>query len=180
MQQFAQGFVYGTGAALNVSLGWIPDRVEFFNVTDGTPFNVGFPSKKKMAFSGGGTNEIKAGHKIIGATSGATAKVLQVLADTGTWAGGDAAGTLILDADSETGTFESETIYYEGSDGTDDATGAATTDSGYDSDTEIATDTGISAYLGTEAANTKGFTLATAVSVNAKLFAWSAWRDAGL
>jgi len=178
MQECKTGFVYGTGAALNVICGFIPERVEFFNVTDGDIFNVGFPAYKKMAFTSGGTNEIKVGDKIIGTTSGATAIVLFVLADTGTWAGGDAAGTLILDAASETGTFASESIYASDSSGTNDATGAATTNTGYDSDTEIATNTGISPYLGTEAGYGFGFTVATAVSENAKLFAWTAWRSA--
>ena len=177
MQNFASGWAYGTGAALNVQVGWIPDRVEVFDVTNGTLFNVGFPSRTKMAFTSGGTNEIKAGHWLIGATSKARARVMAVLADTGTWAGGDAAGTIILDAEGATGTFESESVYYEGSSGTDDATGALDTNTGYDSDSEIATDTGISAYDGTEAANSKGFTLATAVSVDATLLAWSAWRN---
>jgi hypothetical protein len=33
--QFAYGTVTGTGAAINVELGWLPDRVEVFNYTDG-------------------------------------------------------------------------------------------------------------------------------------------------
>jgi len=174
--QFKSGFVYGTGAAINVEVGFVPSRVETINLTDGTPINIGFPSIKTMAFTSGGTNEIKAGHKIIGASSGATATVVAVLADTGTWAGGDAAGTLILSAETETGTFTSESIYYEGSSGTNDATGAATANQGVDVDTEVASDTGLSAYLGSSASNSKGFTLASAVSTDAKLIAWSAWR----
>ena len=158
MEQFKSGFVYGTDAVLNVETGWIPDRVEVYNVTDGDVKNVAFPSIKTMAFTSGGVNEVKAGHKIIGATSGATAQVLDVLADTGTWAGGDAAGTLILDADTEVGTFQTEAIYYDGSPLLDDASGAATVTPGYDVDTEVAADNdAVYAYKGTEATNSKGF-----------------------
>ena len=36
MNQFKQGQVTGAGAAINVSLGWVPDYVKVFNITDGT------------------------------------------------------------------------------------------------------------------------------------------------
>ncbi len=178
MESYKRDFFYGTGADINIQLGWIPDRVEIFNFTDGSPALVGYPSAKVMAFTGGGTNELKAGHKIIGATSGATATVLKVMADTGTWAAGDAAGNIIIDSDTETGTFTSESIYYEDSDGTDDATGAATANMGYDSDTEVGSFTNITPYLGTAAGNNKGFTLLLAASTNAKMFIYTAWREA--
>ncbi len=183
-ESFKRGFFYGTGGAINLELGWIPDRVEIFNYTDGTPFVVGFPSAKVVPFSGGGesdntdNSEIKAGHTIIGATSGATAVVLAVLTDTGSWEGEDAAGNIIIDADTETGTFASENVYYDGSDGTDDATTTASVEMGYDSDTEIAANTDISAYLGTQGANNKGFTVATGSSTNAKMFVYTAYREA--
>ena len=34
------GTVTGTGAAINISLGWIPDRVEVVNVTDGDTVDI--------------------------------------------------------------------------------------------------------------------------------------------
>ena len=178
MQTVKTGFAYGTGAALNVSLGKVPDVVSVTNVTDGDVINWGYPSSVTMAFTSGGTNQIKAGDTIIGATSHATARVKQVLADTGTWAGGDAAGTLILDAESVTGTFASEAIYAQGSSATDDATGAAIGTPGQDIDTEVASDTGISAYLGVAGGATRGFTIATGISEDAKLLVWTAWFDA--
>lgn len=178
MPDFKSGFFYGTGADINIECGFIPDAVLLANVTDGTPMIYANPSVKKMAFTSGGTNEIKAGHTIIGATSGATARVRQVLADTGTWAGGDAAGTLILDADSVVGTFTSESIYYDGSSGTNDATGAAISATGQDIDTEVATNTNVTAYLGSAATYSKGFTVLAAASTDAKLFSYSAWRRA--
>ena len=175
MTQIKTGFVYGTGAAKNVPVGFIPDFVILINHTDGDVFNFAMPAFRPMAFSSGGANEIKDGHWIVGATSGARARVVKVLADTGTWAGGDAAGTLILDAKTIEGTFGSEAIYIEGGTSTDDATGAAIGTIGVDSDTEIAADTGITPYAGstTEAA---GFTMATAVSEDAKLFTWIAFE----
>lgn len=176
MQGIKTGFAYGTGAALNIECGFIPEFVIVINHTDGDVFNFAMPKYRPMAFTSGGTSEIKAGHTIVGATSGAKAKVLQVLADTGTWAGGDAAGSLILDADTVVGTFTSEAIYIEGESGLDDATGAAIGTVGVDSDTEIAADTGITPYVGAAGTNSKGFTLATAVSEDAKLLSWIAFR----
>jgi hypothetical protein len=176
MKAVKTGFVYGTGAAVNVECGFIPDLVILWNHTDGDVMNLAMPSVRTMAFSSGGTSEIKAGHTIRGATSNARALVKQVLTDTGTWAGGDAAGTLILDSLSIEGTFASESIYIEGESGTDDATGAAVGTIGVDSDTEIANDTGITPYVGAAGTNSPGFTLATAVSEDAKLLVWTAFR----
>jgi hypothetical protein len=176
MKAVKTGFVYGTGAAVNVECGFIPDLVILWNHTDGDVMNLAMPSVRTMAFSSGGTSEIKAGHNIRGATSNARALVKQVLTDTGTWAGGDAAGTLILDSLSIEGTFASESIYIEGESGTDDATGAAVGTIGVDSDTEIANDTGITPYVGAAGTNSPGFTLATAVSEDAKLLVWTAFR----
>tara|TARA_B110000046_G_scaffold164539_1_gene180199 strand:- start:892 stop:2961 length:2070 start_codon:yes stop_codon:yes gene_type:complete len=61
-----------------------------------------------VAFTSGGTTEIAESNVIQGATSGATATVKRVILISGTWAGGDAAGRLILY--SQTGTFVAENI----------------------------------------------------------------------
>lgn len=177
MKNVKVGFAYGTGAALDIECGFIPDLVLVTNHTDGDVFNFAMPSLRPMAFSSGGTSEIKPGHTIVGATSGAKGRVRQVLTDTGTWAAGNAAGTLILEAETITGTFASEAIYIEGEAGLDDATGAAIGTVGVDSDTEVAADTGITPFLGTPAGSAKGFTLATAVSEDAKLLSWVAFRE---
>lgn len=171
------GHFRGTGSAVNVECGFIPDCVITANFTDGTVINVAYPRFTPMAYTSGGTNEIKPGHKIIGATSGATATVLEVHQDTGTWAGGDSAGWLILDADTVVGTFTSESIYYDGSSGTNDATGAAVGTFGVDIDTEVAADTGITAYKGSSGSNSWGFTVASGVSTDAKLFSYTAFRS---
>lgn len=60
--------------------------------------NLGF----QVGFNTGAT-EIANGATVTGATSGATGVVAKVVLETGTWAGGDAAGRLILSA--KTGTF---------------------------------------------------------------------------
>lgn len=62
-----------------------------------------------LDFTSGGTYEVVAGNVVEGATSGATATVFGVELDSGTWAGGDAAGTLWL-LDDQVGTFESENL----------------------------------------------------------------------
>jgi len=49
-----------------------------------------------LPFNSGGTTEIAAGDTIAGASSSATGLVQAVTIDSGSWAGGDAAGTLTL------------------------------------------------------------------------------------
>ena len=63
---------------------------------------------RTVAFTSGGTYGIAEDDVITGATSSATATVKRIILDSGTWAGGDAAGTLVLY--SQTGTFVSETL----------------------------------------------------------------------
>lgn len=61
-----------------------------------------------VAFTSGGSYEPKAGHTVTGATSAATAYIESVSRASGSWAGGDAAGTLTLRRKS--GTFEAENL----------------------------------------------------------------------
>lgn len=65
-------------------------------------------TSKSRAFTSGGTYVVKPGDVITGATSAATATVIGVRLTSGTWAGGDAAGSLIVEGDS--GTFQSENL----------------------------------------------------------------------
>jgi hypothetical protein len=60
-------------------------------------------TERNLAFTSGGTTAVTVGAWIKGATSAATARVLEVTIDTGSWAGGDAAGTLRIC--SQQGTF---------------------------------------------------------------------------
>lgn len=63
---------------------------------------------KALAFTSGGTHELLVGDTITGATSGATAVIVAIDLDSGSWAGGDAAGTLWINQQS--GTFEAENL----------------------------------------------------------------------
>lgn len=75
-----------------------------------------------MAFTSGGTTAPVVGETVTGATSGATATIVDWYVTSGTWAGGDAAGTLILKQVS--GTFGSENLNGSSA-GSNFATGAA-------------------------------------------------------
>lgn len=68
---------------------------------------------RQVDFTSGGTTAIAAGDTITGATSSATAEVERVIVTSGTWAGGDAAGYMILSGQS--GTFQSENLNVGGS-----------------------------------------------------------------
>lgn len=63
---------------------------------------------RSIAFTSGGTYVVAEGNTITGATSAATATVKRVIVTSGTWAGGDAAGRLVLSG--QTGTFQSENL----------------------------------------------------------------------
>jgi len=78
-------------------------------------------TERDLAFTSGGTTEIVPGDWIVGATSSAKAEVVKVTLSSGTWAGGDAVGTLRIR--SQHGTFQSENLKVAA--GTNDATIAA-------------------------------------------------------
>jgi hypothetical protein len=61
-----------------------------------------------VALTSGGTYEIEVGDTVTGATGAATAYVAGVSLSSGSWAGGDAAGTLTLRG--VTGTFQAENL----------------------------------------------------------------------
>lgn len=175
MNGIRSGYLVGNGAAQNVELGWIPDLVIITNVTDGDVITIGHIGPDQVVpFSSGGTTEIVAGNKIVGATDGAQAWVKEVLLYSGSWAAGDAAGFLVVEMIS--GTFGSENVYV-GS-GTNDATVTANVTHSVSSDTEIATVTGTSAitpYVGAAGA-AKGFTAGAVICEEAKLLRYIAYR----
>ena len=183
MKNFVSGEVVGNGAAINVELGWIPDRVEVYNATDGDVLTVGFPNRMIIPFSGGGTNVLAAGDTITGATSGATAVIASVLLYSGTFAGGDAAGFFVVERDDVVGTFASENVVGEAAAATDDATVTVQVTHGYNVDTEVAAAnsgvTAIVAYVGAAGSASKGFTIGSTVAEEAKLLRWVAQRDGG-
>lgn len=63
---------------------------------------------REMSFTSGGTYVMAVGDTITGETSAATAVITRVVLQSGSFAGGDAAGRLIFA--SQTGTFQAETI----------------------------------------------------------------------
>lgn len=174
------GFIHGTGAAINVELGWIPDFVMVYNITDGTPVAMGNLAKV-IAFTSGGTTEIKAGDTIRGLTNtGVYAKIREVILDSGSWAGGDAAGWFIVDANDIVGTFGSENVEVNDS-GTNDAGVSAQTELGVtiaDAAASTTADTGIQSYVGDGDNRYKaGFTVGQTLSANGKLLGYFAFRN---
>lgn len=167
------GRVKGTGSAINVSIGFVPSMVEIFNLTDGDKIHVSFPAYI-LPFTSGGTATIAAGNSIT-AVGGATATVVEVVLISGTWAGGDAAGHLVVE--DITGTFGSENVYLDG--GSNDAGVIALVDYGVDIDTEVTatvTNASCKPYLGAASSAGKGFTIGSTISESAKFLFWRATR----
>jgi hypothetical protein len=84
----------------------------------------------ELDFTGGGITEIAAGDQIDGLISGASATINRVVLRTGTWAGGDAAGTFRFTA--QTGTFEAEGVEVSGSGNLADIAGDSSRSGIYD------------------------------------------------
>lgn len=189
MLNVVTGYLRGTGAAINVSIGFIPDLVIVKNETDGDIWTVALPGggRQVMPFSSGGTNAIAAGDRIKGATSGAKAMVIGVILDSGSWAGGDAAGWILLDLPTKTGTFQSENIVHCDALGgtlnseTDNATVTVDLVPNQKVDTAVATTTTtstITSYQGTTLL-APGFTVGSVVSEDAKLLSYVAITGSG-
>lgn len=178
------GFIHGTGAAINVEIGFVPDYVKILDWTNGNIVTEGFMQRVVVFTSM--SKAIVTGNWIKGATSGARARVNEVIIDSGTVAGGDAAGWLICDAEeigdesgaapaSEHGTLQTETAQVHTSKPSASASGA-TDDLSIVVDTELCITTAaavatattaaaqVNAYTGTEATRRKGFTLGATVS----------------
>jgi hypothetical protein len=97
------------------------------------------PLKWKIIFTSGGTEELKVGDTITTVTggSGTSARVVEINLNSGSWAGGDAAGNLIVDR--LTGDFAAENITFPGTaEDSNDATVAATDIAGAFNDLEAA------------------------------------------
>ena len=174
------GVTVGNGAALNIELGFVPECVQLYNATDGTPYTIAYLNWV-VPFSGGGTTEITAGSTIEGATSSATAVVKQVLLYSGTWAGGDAAGFFELVEGSLVGTFGSENVYISSdtTSGIDDATVTVNVVHNVAVAAAAAGATGnsaISRYEGSAGSNAKGFTIGSTIAEEAKVLRYIAWR----
>lgn len=174
----------GTGAAIDVSLGWIPDMVMINNMTDGDKLTIGYPSSSVIPFTSNSLL-LKAGMRLKGATSGATFTLLDVLYDTGTVAGGDAAGWLFIDMETKLGTIATENFYVDSdsTSGVDDLTGVLQVNLQTSIDTEVASETGnagVTAYVGSAGSAAKGFTIGSTVSEDAKLlYVWAFANERG-
>ncbi len=100
------GFIHGTSNALNVEIGFVPDYVRLTDITNGDIITEGY-FKRIVVFTSLSV-AINVGNYIKGINSGATARINQVIIDTGSVAGGDAAGWLICDPFEVVGTLETE------------------------------------------------------------------------
>lgn len=179
------GLIHGTGAEINVEIGFVPQYVRISDWTNGNIITEGY-MKRVVVFTSL-SNAIKTGDWIKGITSGAKARINKVIIDSGTVAAGDAAGWLICDAEDINGTLETENAQvYTSEPGT---TAAATNHLGIVVDTELGvniaaavvtatTDAAtVRAYIGTEATLRKGFTLGSTVSQDGVLLHYFAAAD---
>jgi hypothetical protein len=175
------GCTVGNGAALNIELGFVPQFVQLWNATDGDLVTSAF-LQWVIPFSSGGTNAIAAGDRIKGATTAATAIVESVLLYSGTFAGGDAAGFLVVQEGSLTGTFGSENVYnttLQATAGIDDATVTVNVVHNVAIAAAAAGATGnsaISRLEGTAGTSGKGFTIGSTIAEEAKLLRYAAWQ----
>lgn len=80
-------------------------------------------TERRVAYTSGGTTQIVVGDIIVGATSTATAEVIDITLTSGTWGAGTAAG--VITVRSQNGTFQNENIKVAA--GTNDATIASDT-----------------------------------------------------
>jgi len=177
------GYVYGTGSAINIELGFFPDVVTVVNLTDGDKVTNAYMAFC-AAFTSGGTATIAEGDVLVGATSGAYARLRKApVIASGSFAAGTAAGHFIFSRDSMVGTFTASELLYVRNNSTgsvDDATltaAPAVINTSYD--TEVATETGnaaISHYVGSSGSAAKGFTIGSTVSESAKFLHWEARR----
>lgn len=180
-QSIRHGYVLGAGAAINVSIGFIPKRVDVFNLTDGTVAAIGFPGKL-IPFNTAGPAVPTIGMKILGATSGAIAKVKDIILVTGTYAASSGAGFFVCDVEDVNGTFQAENVSYSTSATViaDSAVTVPVEDTLYQSAAlgfvSGTGNTGILSYVGTSAL-AKGFTIGSTIAVTAKRLRWTAYRD---
>lgn len=190
--RYNDGFFIGTGAALNIALGFVPSWVRLINVEDADRIFEG-PVAQVVAFDNNGTvdsaaREIKAGMRIDAGDDGWRGIVKQVIVESGAWASGNAAGFLVI----EGGTLEgaanlgdndeihaSEQVDLKGA-----ATGFNLAGAGLQSvgitvlphaSDQINAFSGITPYYGSEASKAQGFTVNATVSESDKLIAYQAW-----
>ena len=173
MLQVADGYIEG-GTAQNIELGFHPRYVRILNLTEGTEVYYDASLYDVLRFDGGGTEEIEAGYTIQAADDGWSAVVAEVVLISGTWAGGDAAGYLVLEPGSLTGAgnlADNDNIKVATQKGGDPSGNWATLNTAtnyrrtFDTDTEVGfiASNDITPYDGTAAGNGVGFSIGTGI-----------------
>lgn len=180
---FKTDMLYGNGAVQYINCGYVPDRVEVYNATDGDSVDVWF-KPRFMPFTSGGVSRVFPGDKLTGDTSHATAIVEKVLLASGTWLGGDAAGFFTVK--DVVGTFASENVtlvnphYVNGNAAQANvATVTAIVEKAYNIAAAVVavTANGINSWRGDDTNNFLGFKIGTTTGETGDLLIWSAWKD---
>ena len=181
------GRFVGSGAAINIECGFIPDVVVTWKITDLDKINI-WQSGQHCLFTSGGTHVIAAGDRLQGATNPEVwRRVKEVYITSGTFAGGDAAGHLIFDAEEGAGTFGSENVDLldpSGGPGVETANVGTVAAQSELANMAIAAAVagvtpanGIQPYAGATASNAKGFTITATLSEAAHVFGYIAMRS---
>ncbi len=185
------GMIHGTGADINVEIGFVPEYVRILNLTDGTELTEAFLDQA-IPFTSASATTLRAGvwlKMLSTSTTIATIRVKKVILEAGTLAGADATGWIIVTPGDISGTItagETAQVYesnpFDAAAGTNDITlttaqvtlGHHTITSAGPIQQVIAT-TGISAYVG-DATNgyRKGFTVGNELAHNAVLLGYLA------
>ena len=102
---YAAKLIVGTGSAINVELGFIPDKVVVTNIEDRDEIFHAILAPV-LNFTSGGNDELKKGMLIVQSDAlGTWGQVKEVLVKSGTWAGGNATGFIVLEPGVGNGTF---------------------------------------------------------------------------
>ena len=186
--RYNDGVFTGTGAAQNIELGFIPSWVRILNGTDKDALYEG-PVMQAVAFDSGSI-EIKAGDSIDARTSSSNAGkawdgvVKQVVVTGGTWAGGDAAGFLILEPEGNRTIADNNEIRIRPQDGVDGSANAADVSAagyarfGMTLATTVAAEvagTQIVPYVGAEGSKAMGFSIGTTIGSTGEVLIYQAW-----
>ncbi len=181
------GVIHGTSAALNVEIGFVPAVVIMVNPNSAAAEKVSFHLVKKVivftSMTAAATSGIKAGAWIKGITSGAKARINELILDTAT------TGWIISDVEQITGTFQSENCQVYASEpgsadaADDDITVVVDVEFGVNIESEATVTTindGILGYAGsptTDPPEAKGFTIGSTISVNTEILFYVAIQN---
>lgn len=100
--------------SVTVNPGGAPEYEDVLDEHGAFHTRITYNAGGSIAFTGGGTAEPLPGCLLTGASSGASAYIIGVQLDSGTWAGGDAAGTLALSGLTGGTAFEAENLNCSG------------------------------------------------------------------